>query len=243
MTLLVTAGVAAVVLGLSMIARPSLLVRWLIAPILPTVIFCGHAKRQWLALTIDDGPSGEGSDRLLAVLKRHEVPATFFLIGSHLQRREGFARRAVAEGHTVGHHMLVDSRSACLDQQDFEQEFTDTEQLLRQELPEQTGLKWFRPGGGWFHRRMLGWVKAHGYRLVLGSIFPWDTLHPPLWFQQDFLHWNAHPGGIIVLHDRPDTIDATIATLDVVLPTLQRRGYVFVTLDALLRAQAESASV
>ncbi len=97
----------------------------------------------------------------------------------------------------------MDSRSAFLDPQDFAQQFADTEKLLRQELPEATTLKWFRPGGGWFHRRMLGWVKAHGYRLVLGSIFPWDTLHPPLWFQQAFLHWNAHPGGIIVLHDRP----------------------------------------
>ena len=240
MTLFIAAGAAAVVLALLLVARPTLFVRWLIAPLLPRVIFCGPAKRQWLALTIDDGPSGEGSDRLLTVLNRHGVPATFFLIGSHLQRRQGFAGRAMAQGHTAGHHMLVDARSACLDRQDFEQQFTDTEQLLRQELPEQTRLKWFRPGGGWFHRRMLRWVKAHGYRLVLGSIFPWDTFHPPLWFQQSFLRWNAHPGGIMVLHDRPDTIDATIATLEAVLPTLQRRGYIVVPLDALLKAQAES---
>ena len=157
-----TAGLAIVTLGLLVMARPTLLVRWLLALLLPAGIFCGPADSRQLALTIDDGPSGEGSDRLLAVLQRHEVPATFFLIGSHLQRRASFARRAVAQGHTVGHHMLVDSRSDFLDQQDFAQQFADTEELFRQELPEQTRLKWFRPGGGWFHRRMLGWVNAHG---------------------------------------------------------------------------------
>jgi hypothetical protein len=36
-------------------------------------------------------------------------------------------------------------------------------------------------------------VKAHGSRLVLGSIFPWDAFHPPLWFQQAFLRGNTHP--------------------------------------------------
>jgi peptidoglycan/xylan/chitin deacetylase (PgdA/CDA1 family) len=231
-----TAGLTIVTLGLLVMARPTLLARGLLAPLLPAGIFCGPADSRQLALTIDDGPSGEGSDRLLAVLKRHGVPATFFLIGSHLQRRQGFAGRVTAQGHAAGHHMLVDSRSACLDRQDFEQAFTDTEQLLRQELPEQTRLKWFRPGGGWFHRRMLGWVKAHGYRLVLGSIFPWDTFHPPARFLRAFLLCNAHPGGIIVMHDRPDTINATIAALDEVLPKLKQRGFHFVSLERLLES-------
>jgi len=77
-------------------------------------------------------------------------------------------------------------------------------------------------------------VQARGYRTVLGSVFPWDTFHPPLAFQRWFVGANVHPGAILVLHDRPDTIAATLATLEAVVPDLQRRGYAFVALDDLL---------
>ncbi len=226
------------VVGLLILFWPSLIVRTLIAPRFPTGIFCGSGASSHLALTIDDGPSGEGSIQLLAVLQRHRVPATFFLIGSHLQDVDEFALQAVEQEHTVGHHMLVDSRTASLDERSFAQQFLLTQQLIHQQLPEQISLKWFRPGGGWFHHKMIHWVGKRGYNLVLGSIFPWDTFHPPKCFLRAFLLWNAHNGGIIVMHDRPDTIHATIATLDAVLPKLIEQGYHFVSLDELLGRQA-----
>jgi peptidoglycan/xylan/chitin deacetylase (PgdA/CDA1 family) len=68
-------------------------------------------------------------------------------------------------------------------------------------------------------------------------VFPWDTFHPPLAFLRWFVLRNAHPGAILVLHDRPDTIDATLATLRAVVPELRRRGYSFVTLDSLVRGR------
>jgi peptidoglycan/xylan/chitin deacetylase (PgdA/CDA1 family) len=45
---------------------------------------------------------------------------------------------------------------------------------------------------------------------------------------------NAHPGAILILHDRPDTLPATMALLRQVVPALRRRGYRFVTLERLL---------
>jgi peptidoglycan-N-acetylglucosamine deacetylase len=236
MSIQLTTGLIILTLGLLFIARPTLIVRWLIAPLLPSLIFCGRVDHKSLALTIDDGPSGEGSNLLLALLKRHRVPATFFLIGSHLQDVDGFAWHVVDQGHAAGHHMLVDSRSACLDQGTFTAQFTLTEELIKQQLPQHVSLKWFRPGGGWFHGKMINWVAQRGYKLVLGSIFPWDTFHPPAWFLRAFLLCNAHPGGIIVMHDRPDTINATIATLEEVLPKLKQRGFHFVSLESLLES-------
>lgn len=53
-----------------------------------------------------------------------------------------------------------------------------------------------------------------------------------------FVLANAHPGAILVLHDRPDTIQATLATLRAVVPELRRRGYVFVALDVLCAPEA-----
>ena len=82
----------AILLALLMLLRPSLLVRHLLAPLLPGVIFRGDRQRRELALTIDDGPSpgSDGSSRhngsmaLLALLRELQVPATLFVISGHL---------------------------------------------------------------------------------------------------------------------------------------------------------------
>ena len=224
-------------LGLLVAVMPSWPIRWLLAPLYPQVLFCGPASRRQLAVTIDDGPSGPGSGQLLDLLRDLEVPASLFLIGGHLDRGgAGFVARALAEGHRIGHHMAEDSVSARLSPGEFRQQLHSTAAALRQAAaPQPLALHWFRPGGGWFHPAMLQSLQAEGYRLALGSLFPWDTLHPPLAFQRWFVLRNAHPGAILVLHDRPDTIQATLATLRAVVPELRRRGYRFVTLDALAR--------
>jgi hypothetical protein len=63
---------------------PSLLIRGLLAPLFPAVVFCAPGRQKRLALSIDDGPSGPGSEALLDLLQELQVPATFFLIGSHI---------------------------------------------------------------------------------------------------------------------------------------------------------------
>jgi peptidoglycan/xylan/chitin deacetylase (PgdA/CDA1 family) len=208
------------------------LARRLLPPLLPAVLFCAPGAGRRLALTIDDGPSPR-SDQLLDLLRELQVPATLFLIGDHLERGPaGFVVRALAGGHQIGNHMQVDGVSARLDGASFSAQLLATERAL------QVPMRWFRPGGGWFHRPMLRQLQAAGYRLALGSLFPLDTTHPPAWFLCRFLLLNAHPGGVIVLHDRPDTLPATLHTLRRVVPLLQHRGYRFVTLDGLLQQDA-----
>ncbi len=237
MTLLLT--VLALVLLLDLLVLvvllPSLFIRLLLVPLCPAVVFCGRGRPMRLALTIDDGPSGPGSEALLALLKELQVPATFFLIGSHLVRDQRFARRALQQGHDLGNHLWCDERSAALAPAAFQQQLADTERAIaRAAAPAQLHWRWFRPGGGWFHRAILDALAARSYRLVLGSIFPWDTLRPPLWFVRLFVRLNAHPGGILVLHDTPALSGRTLETLRLIVPDLRRRGYRFVPLQELL---------
>ncbi len=211
------------------------LARRLLVPLCPAVLFCGPATGRRVALTIDDGPS-PASDLLLELLAELQVPATLFLIGDHLERGPaGFVARALAQGHQIGNHMATDSVSARLDAAAFQAQLQRTESALqRAAAPQPLALRWFRPGGGWFHRRLLRQVGAAGYRLVLGSVFSFDTSHPPRWFLKRFVLAHVHPGAIVVLHDRPDTLAATLATLREVVPALRRRGYRFVGLDQLV---------
>jgi peptidoglycan-N-acetylglucosamine deacetylase len=216
------------------------LARRLVVPLCPSVLFCAPAAGRRLALTIDDGPS-PGSDQLLELLRELQLPATLFLIGDHLEQGPaGFVARALADGHRIGNHMRVDGVSARLDEAAFQAQLLHTERVLkRAAAPQRLALHWFRPGGGWFHRRMLRQLAAAHYRLALGSLFPLDTNRPPLWFLRRFLLLHAHPGAVIVLHDRPDTLAATLATLRRVVPALRRRGYRFVGLDELAAGRAD----
>ena len=68
---------------------------------------------------------------------------------------------------------------------------------------------------------------------MLESIIPWDTVQPPNWFQRWFILANAHPGGILVLHDTPEVNRKTPGTLREVVPELRRQRYRFVDLDTL----------
>jgi peptidoglycan/xylan/chitin deacetylase (PgdA/CDA1 family) len=159
-----------------------------------------------------------------------------FVISGHLAQADpAYLAQALADGHTIGHHMDIDSVSARLSPAAFRQAFDRAAADLRAAAaPRGLPLHWFRPGGGWIRPSMLRSVAARGYRMVLGSIFPWDTFHPPLTWMAWFVLCNAHPGAILVLHDRPDTLPATIELLRRVVPALRQRGYRFVSLDRLL---------
>jgi peptidoglycan/xylan/chitin deacetylase (PgdA/CDA1 family) len=60
-----------------------------------------------IALTYDDGPNDEATERLLEVLARHEVHATFFVIGSFVRQRPELVRAIAAAGHLVGNHTMT----------------------------------------------------------------------------------------------------------------------------------------
>lgn len=136
------------------VLMPSLLVRGVVAPLVPGVMFCAPTREPLLALTIDDGP-GPGSDALLDLLRRLNVRASFFVIGSHLERNPGFVARALEEGHEVGNHLWRDGRAAGLSKADSLRQLLATERAIQQAAPSGwAALRWFRPGGGWFHPAM-----------------------------------------------------------------------------------------
>jgi len=85
---------------------------WFYAALYPTsqlfgrVVIAGEDPGE-LALTYDDGPNPAATPRLLEVLAKHEVRATFFLIGESVRRQPGLAREIAAAGHAIGNHTMT----------------------------------------------------------------------------------------------------------------------------------------
>jgi peptidoglycan/xylan/chitin deacetylase (PgdA/CDA1 family) len=193
-----------------------------------------------VALTIDDGPSAATAS-ILAVLARYGVKATFFNISGHLPGNEAAMRQTVAEGHEIGNHLTADEASYRLSPSAFEADLLSAEKALLPYLNNsqnnaQTKLRWLRPGMGWYSHTMVKTAERHGYRLALGSVFPYDTSVLSSSFSTAFILKKTQPCDIIVLHDGPERGRRTAQTLAKVLPALQAQGYTVTTLTDLTSA-------
>jgi peptidoglycan/xylan/chitin deacetylase (PgdA/CDA1 family) len=124
---------------------------WFYAALCPTsqvfgrVVIAGEDPAE-LALTYDDGPNPAATPQLLEVLARHNVRATFFLIGRHVRLEPALAREIVAAGHTVGNHTMTHPWLAWQSGRRIRAEIADTNALLEDTLGQPVRL--FRPPHG-----------------------------------------------------------------------------------------------
>jgi len=193
------------------------------------------APQKVVALTIDDGPSPETAN-ILAVLEAHNAKATFFNISGNVHTREAIVQRTVTAGHELGNHLTTDSPSIKLSPEDFETNLLTAEQALLpfiQSSHPQAKLHWLRPGMGFYNAKMVETAQRHGYQLVLGSTFPYDTHIHSARFASAFILRTIQPGDIIVLHDGEERGQRTVKTLKVILPVLQAKGYKITTVSGL----------
>lgn len=189
-----------------------------------------------IALTIDDGPSPVTAE-ILAVLDQHNAKATFFNISSHIPGHEAVVQQAVDAGHEIGNHFTTDYPSIRFSPEEFEADLLAAEQALLpfvQNTDADATLRWLRPGMGFYNSKMVDTAECHGYQVVLGSVFPYDTHIHASRFASAFIRHTATPGDIIVLHDGPKGRgDRTLKTLKTILPALQAQGYEITTVSQL----------
>ena len=194
------------------------------------VVYFVETEEPVVALTIDDGPDRVATSKILDLLRQHGAHATFFFITSHMPGNEGIVRRTVEEGHELANHLTTDEPSISLSSPEFERRLVEAHKVLGQF----SDVRWFRPGSGWYNKKMLSIIHRHGYRCALGSVYPFDPQIPSSWFATQYVMWNVRRGSIIVLHDYGTRGERTTKTLATILPELNRRGLRVVTLSELV---------
>ncbi|HIE37590.1 MAG TPA: peptidoglycan-N-acetylglucosamine deacetylase [Anaerolineales bacterium] len=206
---------------------------WIVAALakaFPDVVYFVETREPVVALTIDDGPDAVATARILSVLRRYDARATFFLISGYIPGNEAVVARIVEEGHEIANHLTADRPSILLEPAEFERELVEAHEILSGF----SDVRWFRPGSGWYNRAMLSTLQEHGYRCVLGSVYPFDPQIPSAWFAAHYVLWNVRPGAVIVLHDRGGRGERTAVALATILAELDRRGFRVVTLSELV---------
>jgi len=206
--------------------------RWLMAALAklsPAVVYFVETEKQAVALTIDDGPDAVATPKILDLLRQHGAQATFFFITGRVPGNEEIVLRTVKEGHELANHSTTDEPCILLKSSEFERRFLKAHEVLSRFAD----VRWFRPGSGWYSKKMLSIIYRHGYRCALGSVYPFDPQIPSSWFIKRHVLRGVQPGSIIVLHDRGARGERTIAVLGAILPELKRRGFRVVTLSEL----------
>jgi peptidoglycan/xylan/chitin deacetylase (PgdA/CDA1 family) len=196
---------------------------------LPEVLFRVDTEARAVALTVDDAPSPEVTPGILEVLARHEVRATFFVIGSYAERYPELLAAIREAGHELANHLYLDRPSIKLSDAEFVEKLRRTDAIIRPAGP----LKWCRPGSGWIDDRMVQLLHENGYRACLSSVYPVDLVAPPaatVWHVMA----NVRPGAILVLHDGGMGRAGNVAILDEVLTRLAEEGYRVVTVSELV---------
>lgn len=187
-----------------------------------------QTPKGYIALTFDDGPSGQITRRLLQGLEERQVQATFFLCCYRMDQYPQVLTEIVEGGHEIGLHSCAHKYMNRMTASEIQ---ADLEGCM-ETLEEYTGLtaKLFRPPGGLYNEALLEEAKKAGLALILWSVDPndWDPnnqRHVALYLQT---HTGA--GDIVLLHDLyPSSVDAALWLID----CLQAQGYRFCTVSQL----------
>lgn len=197
--------------------------------------YVGDGNEKVIYLTFDAGYENGNTAPILDALKKHKVPATFFVVGHYLESAPELVKRMVEEGHTVGnhtyHHLDMSSISG---KESFEKEMNDVAGLYK-EITGETLSMYYRPPQGKYSTGNLKMAQEMGY-----ATFFWSLAYVD-WYQDKQptkeeafgkLIGRIHPGAIVLLHSTSKTNGEI---LDELLTKWEEMGYTFKTLEDLVK--------
>ena len=209
----------------------------------------GPGDRKEIALTYDDGPSAD-TPALLDVLKKHNVKATFFWLGSAIEQHPDIVKRAHAEGHTLANHSFSHPRLMKLEDGDnwWTYQIEKTQQAYQKVLGFQPSM--MRPPYGFLSDAQVKFLAQKKMQAILWSVDSADWFHTHQHSMdeiasakiEEVVKKYVHPEAIVLMHDaggrgRKPSIMAT----DRFIPELKKQGYRFTTVDQLLNIPAQLA--
>lgn len=196
--------------------------------------YAENTEKKKIYLTFDAGYENGNTPAILDALKKHEAPATFFVVGNFISENQELIKRMEAEGHIVGNHTMTHpDMSKISTQESFQKELSGVEDIYK-EITGKEMTKFYRPPQGIYSTLNLSMAKEMGYHTFFWSLAYVD------WYQDnqpdpqeaiEKLTRRIHPGAIVLLHSTSST-NAQI--LDELLNKWEDMGYSFHSLNELV---------
>jgi peptidoglycan/xylan/chitin deacetylase (PgdA/CDA1 family) len=188
-----------------------------------------------VALTFDDGPNPPHTGRVLDVLERYGVPATFFCVGLHASGHPEELARMAEAGHRLANHTWSHPFLPDLSIPEFAAQLERTDEAIAAAAGAPPGPSLFRPPYGSRTPELLRWLAGQpdGPGTVLWDVEAQDWAMPGVDAIIRGVLAQAQPGSVILLHDGGGDRSQTAEALPAVIEGLLARGYRFVRIDEL----------
>jgi peptidoglycan/xylan/chitin deacetylase (PgdA/CDA1 family) len=194
-----------------------------------------------LALTYDDGPNDACTPRLLEVLARHEVHATFFLIGRYVRQVPEIVRQIVGAGHVVGNHTFTHPLLTVKSATGIREEISGCRSALHDAIGGNSQLvsNLFRPPFGGRRPAVLRIARDLGLEPVMWNVTGYDWNAPPAAEIERKVARQIRGGDVILLHDGGDKRmgadrSQTVLATDHLIARYKSEGYEFVTIPRMM---------
>tara|TARA_B110000444_G_C18824370_1_gene589524 strand:+ start:775 stop:1386 length:612 start_codon:yes stop_codon:yes gene_type:complete len=193
-----------------------------IQALFPSLIWRKETKNKEIWLTFDDGPDPDITPWILAVLKKENVKATFFLVGEQIEEFPELIGAIIKEGHTIANHTYSHKNGWLTAKEKY---IADVEKC--QELMPKNKL--FRPPYGKITKAQIELLKDY-YTIILWDVLSWDFQQntSPKRVQENILK-NTKEGSIIVLHNNQKSYKNLHPILEKTIQILKEKGFFFST--------------
>lgn len=190
-----------------------------------------NTKEKVIALTFDDEPNAI-TGQILAVLEARKVKATFFVIGSQLEKDPRMGKKIVTTGHEMSNHGYSHTDLTFRSTEYIRHEIEKTDSLIRQ-----TGFKGnilFRPPFGKKLISLPWYLSKHNRKTIT-----WDVAAPASGKDAaqiaDHIVESTKPGSIILFHTLLDGEKISPQIISKIIVDLQKKGYEFKTVSELMK--------
>lgn len=190
-----------------------------------------------IALTFDDGPNDPDTLNLMEILARHEVRATFFLIGRFVRERPDIAAVLARQGHVVGNHTFSHQLLIFQSRSRIREEVVRCQQAIHEATGEPAKL--FRPPWGGRRPGVFSLVRDLGLEPILWSITGYDWNAPSAGYIEQRVASRIRGGDVVLLHDGGHAAfgadrSRTNRAVDRLIARYKSEGYEFVTIPEMM---------
>ncbi|MDY7393866.1 polysaccharide deacetylase family protein [Aureibaculum sp. 2210JD6-5] len=191
-------------------------------------------NKKQVAITFDDGPNPQFTLPILAILKKHNINATFFCIGKNIEEHPELFKQIANDGHIVGNHSYSHSNNfGFFSSNKVINEINTTNKLILKISNLNCNL--FRPPFGVTNPAIKNAIKKTKHHVIGWSVRSLDTkIKEPREILKRITK-NLKAGDVILLHD---TNKRTVVVLEQLLLFLQEHQFEAVTVDKLFEIEA-----
>ncbi len=170
-----------------------------------------HLKpaKNTVALTFDDGPDINYTKKVLAVLKKYNIKATFFVLGGNAKQYPDLIKAILADGHNIENHSMTHPMLTRLNEQQLQYQIGGTNKIIKQLTGKEPVC--LRPPYGAYNKQVKAVAAANGLQVINWDLNSFDYERRGTDKLVAWVTKKAGPGSVILMHDggpRQQTVDA-----------------------------------